>query len=211
MDSKDGTVSWLVDPDGPWPRHFFAYFDAERSWPKPRLDWPVTGAPTDRYADDFEKDGTWHLAGVRSTADGGTDGSRALLFEALEGQKGPFVATCTAVRPRPGAEYRLTFRARAEGGGATLASNVYANSTYDFPQVHTPLTRDGEWRTYEVRLQTGEFPPAVSPALRLWTMAGPHRIVVDDVALERVGAPAPARAGGVVRIEEIGRPVHRYP
>ena len=203
VDARGETVSWRVDPEGPWPRQFHVYFDSRRPWPKPKASWPVTGAPTDRYADDFEKDETWHLAGVRRTADGGTDGSRALLFEAADGVRGPFVATCAAVRPRPGSEYRLSFRARAAGSGATLASNVYADSTYDFPQVHTPLTSDGEWHTYELRLQTGDFPPEVSPALRLWTMAGPHRVVVDDVELERAGAPAAAEAGVAVRIEKV--------
>ena len=206
----DATVSWRVDADGPWPRQFYAYFDSQQAWVKPSVSWPIAGAPTDRYADDLEKDGTWQLAGVGRTVDEGTNGSRALLFEADEGQGGPSVATCVVLRPQPRAEYRVTFRARAEGDGATLASNFYANSTYDFPQVHTPLTRDGEWHAYEVRLPTGAFPPDVSPALRLWTLAGPYRIVVDDVEVERVGAPpAAAGGGGVIRIEKLAKPIDR--
>jgi hypothetical protein len=108
-----------------------------------------------------------------------------------------------SLRLVPQARYRLTFWGRTSTPGLAVRANFYVDARYDFPQIPTALTADGEWHEYTVILPTGDFPLSVQPILRLWLIDQAGAVDVDNVTVERLDEP-PAEPVAV-RLGEVER------
>jgi hypothetical protein len=188
LDETAGEVTFAPAGNRPFPRNYEAYFDRRGAPAKPAGPWGTAVPVIGRLLADFESDDGWRLDGVLRVPGRGREGSVGLAFDSAEGAGGPRVAVCRTALPEPRSRYRVHFWARAEGDRPALACNVYGGARYDFGQVHTPLSGDGQWHFYEIEVATGDFPATAAPQLRFWTMPGGYAVSLDDVVVERLGA-----------------------
>lgn len=106
------------------------------------------------------------------------EGDRAIIF--------------VPVRVEPNSVYRCHLDLRRETGNGKAYCNLYANRSFDFPQVPL-LCEIGNWGTYDIQLRTGAFPPNLPIVLRLWrSPAGTGSLLVRRIALEKLPAGTPA-------------------
>ena len=177
------SVSFVLP--GQWPAgrtiEAWLYYDTTDHDPKP----PATGAAKvgPRLANaGFEAGGQgWALPGPLCREQPHEGKLCARLTR--DGHEGPVVLSTGSMRITPETRYRLTCWARTSSPEAVLRTNLYADATYDFPQLALPVPSDGQWHQLTAELKAGAFPPDVRPVLRFWVLGGAVTIDLDEVAL----------------------------
>ncbi len=161
----------------------WAYFDSQSNGPKAPLP-SMTAAAGERLANgDFEK-GTlfWEWVNAELTDKDAHTGKQAARLERTSAEGYSLIAN-RSLPVVPEGLYRLRLWAKTNVPGLKLRANIYSSGKFDFPHVLLPLSGDGAWHRYELYLTTGEFPPGIRPALRLWVAGQVGDVVVDDVEL----------------------------
>jgi len=190
-------LGWQTD-GGEAGRRYLLYFDRRAGGTD--LALPARTPPAGRVLLDpsFEESpSAWHFNDSKVIATQTPAGARALCLDCRKGAK-LAVAVNDTLALRPDGTYRVTFRARAEGGPATVRTNFY-DVGYDFPQLGL-VVQPGDWREYTATLATGSFPPGVRPALRFWVLDAGQCALVDDVRVEWLGERADKAAGARVEL-----------
>lgn len=161
----------------------WVYFDSLSNGPKAPLP-SMTAAAGARLANgDFEK-GTlfWEWANAELTSKDAHQGGQAAHLQQTSTEGYSLIAN-RSLPIVPEGLYRLRLWAKTDVPGLKLHANLYASGKFDFPHVSLPLSGDGAWHRYELYLTTGEFPPSIRPALRLWLAGQVGDVMVDDVEL----------------------------
>ena len=163
----------------------WVYFGSQARGPRQSVPGLTPAATGQVPNGDFEH-GTesWQWSDAELSANGHSGQSCARLWRAEP--KGYSLIANAALLVVPDAQYHLRFWARTGAPDLLLKANFYESGRYDFPQEGIALTGDGAWHPYEVTLRTGEFPPGLRPALRLWLLEQAGEVLVDDITLEPV-------------------------
>jgi hypothetical protein len=198
LDAATGELVWAPDPQSDWPRAVDLYLRRPGQPALAQPDWGEAAIEPESVGAAAIERAHWELGGAEFAAEAGREGKPALVFANPGRIKAPLLATRRGFRVRPQTEYVVRFGAETADAGAVLSANIYFGPGYDFGQVHTPLTGDGQWHEYEIRVLSGLFPVDITPRLRFWTMPGRYRVAIDRVEVAPVGQPPAAIAAVAV-------------
>ncbi|UCH34055.1 MAG: hypothetical protein JSV65_16090 [Armatimonadota bacterium] len=187
-------VSWQVLPSAPWrgERVYHIYFDTLANGPRaPHHRRAAALLPVLADPSMEEEERCWALEGTAAWERGDAHSGR--VAARLESQE-PTGVGLVSVPNFPAAsasEYLVTFWAKVLDGAGALHANFFAGLAYDFTQQQVAVPTDGQWHRVSVVAPTGDLPPGVRPALRIWTIGINQAVLVDDVTvqdLQRAGA-----------------------
>jgi hypothetical protein len=166
----------------------FLYFDTVRNGPKPSGSQFHVGRLAIKPQARLRVPEEWAVDRATICDHEGPDGKDAVrLLCPADGV--PSLLSNHALHALPKTVYNLTFWARSANGPVTLHANLYSGADYDFLHGSVSVPPGPEWRRYEMRLETRDFPENVHPALRLWVTQKEREVLVSGISLESVLPP----------------------